>query len=360
MDDDQPLPDSPAAKIWTNGSYDFLSAHDLRQMAAFVCETAGPMLALESDVELWNAPKENLFALAVRAKRAELNVDVIGSLLVLAISRGSTIAWSALVEALNERLEPHKGEANKNGDDSAGQHELERIIREVQARLHRHTILDQFDNLQKEFKAADEAVTLAEISGQFRQSGVDGTTHRVLAPRLKSLRHIESEGEEFRILTAPLPLWQPSVRVKELATVLALEFPHLVTVSEEIAAFVAGGSAASMRPIVLVGPAAIGKDSIMRRAAEISGRPHAEYDLAGSSDNRTYAARPRAGQLRPQALQSRCVRRAVAPIRSFSFQSWTVPAVRAETARCTRHCYPYANRRRGENGTTMALGRRLI
>jgi ATP-dependent Lon protease len=65
-----------------------------------------------------------------------------------------------------------------------------------------------------------------------------------------------------------------------------MEFPHLAGIAGDVANFVAGGSAASLRPILLVGPAGIGKDSILRRAAELVGRPIGEYDVAGSSDSR--------------------------------------------------------------------------
>jgi ATP-dependent Lon protease len=287
MTDDQPLPELPANKIWTRGSYDFLLAHDLRQMAAFVRETAGSSLALGPDIELWKMSKETLFALAVQAKRAKLNADVIGSLLALALARGSSIALPALFQALSECFDARAERANCISNEFTVRFELKRTIREVQNRLRQRAMLDQFDSLQKEFTAADEALTLAEIWGQFRRSGVDGTTHRVVAPRLKNLRHLDGGAEEFHILTAPLPLWRPSVPAKVLATVLAIEFPHLAAVTGEIATFIAGGPAASMRPILLVGPAGIGKDSIMRRAAELVGRPSGEYDLAGSSDNRT-------------------------------------------------------------------------
>jgi ATP-dependent Lon protease len=286
MNDDKPLPETPAAKLWAKGSYDFMSAHDLRQIATYVRETAGPALAIELDVELWRLSKESLFALAVRAKRAELNADIVGSLLALATSRGSTIALPALAQALSERLKSPLGEGDNIGGNFAERFELRRTVREVQTRMRQRAMLDQFDNLQKEFAAAGEAVTVAEVWERFRRSGVDGTTHPVIAPRLKSVRHIESGGEEFRVLTAPLPIWQSPVSVEVLANVLGLEFPHLAAVAGDVAEFVAGGSAASLRPILLVGPAAIGKDSIMRRAAELVGRPHGEYDLAGSSDNR--------------------------------------------------------------------------
>jgi hypothetical protein len=286
MANENPLPDSGAAKIWTKGPCRYVPASDRHRMADFIREAAGSALSIRSDMNLVEAPKEPLFALAVQATRMELGLDVIGSILVLAVVRGSTVALPAMAQSLEAYLEARSAEANRVGGGFDERLELKQALRDVRTRMSTISIIDEFDKLQKELIAAGNALTLGEAWGQFHRTGNNGTTHRVVAPKLKNLRHIEGGEEEFRILTAPMPLWKSPVPVETLAAVLSLEFPHLAKVTGEIAAFVAGGSAASLRPILLVGPAAIGKDSILRRAAELVGRPHREYDLAGSSDSR--------------------------------------------------------------------------
>lgn len=286
MLDDQLLPEVQAESLWSHGMYSALMLSDLRRMAAYVRQAAGMALAIEAQPEIWELPPERLFALALHAKRSGLNANVVGSLFVIAMLRGSTIALPALVEVLGDRLAAYELMSDGNSGDLAGRRELRRTIREVQARLRQGVTLDQFDKLKTEVAAAGDAVTVAEAWAQFRKEGVDGKTHRVVAPGLKNLRHIEGGEEAFRILAAPLPNWMPSVSAEVLAAVLALEFPHLTSVTADIAEFVVGGAAASLRPLLLVGPAAIGKDSIVRRAAELVGRPHGEFDLAGTSDNR--------------------------------------------------------------------------
>jgi hypothetical protein len=286
MLEDQPILDAPAASLWTKGSFEFLNAYELSRIATYIGEKAGGPLALEPGVELLKLPKEALVALAIRARRAGLDPDVVGSLLSLATARGSVIALPALAQVLDERMEAAAMTADRPGAEFPGRRELKQAAREVQTRMRDLGMLEAFDKIEKEFAEAGAAVAQAEIWAQFRRDGVYGSSHRVVAPKLKSVRHLENGEEEFKVLAAPLPVWRSPVSVEVLASALALEFPHLSAVTGEIAAFVAGGPAASLRPILLVGPAAIGKDSILRRAAELVGRPHAEFDLAGTSDNR--------------------------------------------------------------------------
>lgn len=251
-------------------------------MAKFVLDAAGPALALDPAVELSRMRRSDLFSLAVRAKADGLAEDIVGTVLMLAVDRGSVLALGALAQMLAQRLE----RASQAGGDFATKRELRRTLREVETLLNQRALLDRFDDIRKEFEAAGEAVTLAEAMAKFRRAGVEGATHRILAPHLKTLGHLEGGGDEFRSLAGPLPIWRSPVSAEVLAKVLAAEFPHLAGISDDVATFVAGGSMASARPIALVGPPGIGKDSILRRAAELVRRPHGEFDLAGSSDNR--------------------------------------------------------------------------
>ena len=282
MTDDKPIPANPYAQIWSQNGLGYLRPEEVRKMTEFVHESAGRALALDPKTDLFKLSRSDLLALAVRAQQDGLEENVVGTILVIAAGRGSTLALGALAQILGQRLD----EAGRIGGDFAGRRDLRRTLRAVEEKLSARALLDKFDDFKKEFDAADEAVTLARTWQEFRKAGVTGATHRVLAPNLKSLRHIEGGGSEFRVLTGPLPLWRSRVAASVLATVLAAEFPHLSEFSSDIATFVAGGAAASARPLLLVGPPGIGKDSILRRAAELVSRPTGEYDLAGTSDNR--------------------------------------------------------------------------
>jgi hypothetical protein len=282
MNDDQPLPENPASRFWMRGPFARAGDDEFRRMAAFIVETSGSALALDPATNLPRMSREELIALAIRAQKADLGEDVVGTILTFAVGRGSSVAIGALAQMFVRRLEF----STQSGESSAKRLELRRVLRELDRRLCANTLLDEFDAILKELQGAGDAIALAETWATFRRSQKTGATHRVLAPALKSLKHLESGGEEFKILTSPVPFWRSPVSSAVLAKVLVAEFPHFGGAADEIANFVAGGAAASVRPILLVGPPAIGKDSVLRRAAELVGRPLGEFDLAGSSDNR--------------------------------------------------------------------------
>lgn len=282
MTEDKPLPENPASQLWLKGPFAAMRAADFEQMAAFVVQSAGKALALDPAVELPKLAREELIALALRAQRAGLGEDLVGTILTFAAGRGSKVAMNALAQMLGRHFE----QVSLSEGTFAERRALRRALRSIERRLTDVVLLDEFDSIRKELAGAGDAVALAETWAQFRRSGKTGATHKVLAPMLTSLKHIESGGGAFKALSGPLPYWRSPVAPAVLAKVLACEFPHLAGIADEIAAFVAGSSAASLRPIVLVGPAGIGKDAILRRAAELVGRPHGEFDLAGSSDNR--------------------------------------------------------------------------
>jgi hypothetical protein len=282
MTDDKPLPENPASRFWMRGPFARAGDDEFRRMAAFVVEAVGPTLALDPATNLPRMSREELIGLAIRAQKAGLGEDVVGTILTFAVGRGSSVAIGALAQMFGRRLDF----AIQAGESSTKRLELRRVLREFDRRLCANTLLDEFDAILKELQGAGDAIALAETWATFRRSLKTGATHRVLAPTLKSLKHMESGGEEFKVLASPIPFWRSPVSPAVLAKVLVAEFPHFAGTVDEIATFVAGGAAASMRPILLVGPPGIGKDSVLRRAAELVGRPLGEFDLAGSSDNR--------------------------------------------------------------------------
>jgi hypothetical protein len=278
--------DVPASRMWLKGAVGMLYAHEMARMLDFVRAAVGSRLTLDPGVNLPMLPKADLLALAVRAQRIGMDTGVIGSFLVLASHRGSSLAVGGLAQLVAQQCADARDGGDRTPAAMAERHLLRRVLRMLQSRLDDLDLLEKFDHFLAEFSAAGEAVALGELWAEFRRTGTDGATHRIIAPKLKSLRHIEGGGEEFRLLTGPLPLWRSPVQASVLAAALAIEFPHLAGIVGEVAAFVAGGLAETRRPILLVGPPAIGKDSLLRRAAELVGRPHGEYDLAGTTDNR--------------------------------------------------------------------------
>lgn len=282
MSDDIPIPENSDAQLWSIRGVNGLMPGDVARISSYIHTTAASVLSLDPATDLIRLPHSEIFALAVRAKQAGVEVDVVASLLVLATGRGSTLAAAALAQFVGKRL----AESEIFGGDSSDRRKLHRILREVDELLRRRPLLDKFDDLRKEFDAVGEKIRHGKVWAEFKRAGVCGAKHRVLAPNLKSLNHIEGGGDEFKLLSGPVPLWQSPVSTTVLAQVLAAEFPHCADIADDVAQFVAGGSAASARPLLLVGPAGIGKDSLLRRAAEIVKRPFAEYDLAGGSDTR--------------------------------------------------------------------------
>ncbi len=281
MTEDIPVPELPASSLWAKKGLECLFTADFRRMEIYVREAAGKVLSIDPADDFVRKPHTELLALAVRAQGAGLPVDVVASLLIFAVGRGSTVAAGALGQLVGQRLE----QLARFDVGSSDRRDLLRLRRHLDRRLSQRVLTEKFDEFRKEFDLVGEAIRQGNIWEEFRRSSVDGSGHRVIAPNLKSVKHLEA-ADEFKSLLAPLPLWKSPVSPTVLASVLALEFPHFGEVAGDIAHFLAGGPQASVRPILLVGPAGIGKDSILRRAAELVGRPYGEYDVAGTSDNR--------------------------------------------------------------------------
>lgn len=316
MIDDKPILDNSISHFWMQDPLTRVGDDTLRRMADFVIEAAAPVLALDKSTALLRMKPEELVALAIRARKADLSEDVVGTILTIAIRRGSCIAIGALAQMLSRRLDL----ANRFGERPAGRQEMRHLLRELERRLRSSILMDEFDAIKEELSGVSDAIALAETWAKFRGSQTTDSTHRVLAPLLKSIRHIEGGGDDFMILASPIPRWRSPVSPAVLAKVLSEEFPHFGQAVEEIAMFVAGGAAASLRPLLLVGAPAIGKDSVLRRAAELVGRPHGALDLAGTSDNRILKGTSRGwSSAYPSFATSLCVQHKCAnPIVQFS------------------------------------------
>lgn len=282
MNDDIPFGEPFSNRLWIMKFPGTLNFSQQRQIALFLKETAGSALSIDPSTDLTKLQTRDLLALAVRAHRRGAGPNIVGSLLSLSAERGSLIAIAILAQFIAREL---------RRDADCGY--LINDRREAMITLsYLKRALDSVPFLEKLEKYRDDIVDLADAvpSDEIWQnvSGSIGAKadYRVIAPSLKSLSHLEAGGKEFEVLKNPLRLWQTQVSTSVLSLVLAAEFPHLAAIAPDIARFVTGEATESHRPILLVGPPGVGKDSIVRRAAELVGRPIGEYDLAGTSDNR--------------------------------------------------------------------------
>lgn len=282
MNDDIPFGEHLSNRLWIVKFPGTLNLGQQRQIAHFLKETAGSALAIDPNTDLTKLQTRDLLALAVRAYRLGAGPNIVGSFLALSAERGSLIAIAILAQFIANELRRDAGCGYLIDDRREAMITLGYLKR----------ALDSVPFLEKLEKYRDDIVDLADAvqSDEIwqRVSGSIGAKadYRVIAPGLKSLAHLESGGKEFEVLKNPLRLWRTRVSTSVLSEVLAAEFPHLAGIALDIARFVTGEAAETQRPILLVGPPGIGKDSIVRRAAELIGRPLGEYDLAGSCDNR--------------------------------------------------------------------------
>ncbi|HAY06804.1 MAG TPA: hypothetical protein DCY26_09145, partial [Hyphomonas sp.] len=196
MTDDKPIAESPFARLWLTSGPGLRSIADTRQMSKYVLDAAGAALALDATTELPRMRRDDLFSLAVQATRDGLPGDVIGTILTLASARGSTLALVALAQKLGQHLGNPRAEEGR----FAGWRKLRNALREIEVHLSNKDLLEKFDEIHKEIGAAAESATLRQTLAEFRRAGVNGTTHRVIAPSLKSLNHIDGGGNEFRSL----------------------------------------------------------------------------------------------------------------------------------------------------------------
>ncbi|MBN9498993.1 MAG: hypothetical protein J0H39_19755 [Alphaproteobacteria bacterium] len=282
VDEDIPIDDLPDNRLWLLVYPGHMSQSQKRRISRFLEASAGSILTRNSDREILNLKKHELLALAVRSLRAGLDVSVVGSFISLASEAGSLIADVALAQFAYVAIRRSSGRSYSMADRKS----LRRVLRRLVLEIDGDPILEAFDQYHAEFVSSSEAIRISDVWGQISSSESVRAAYRVIAPNLKSTAHIEGGGKEFEVLKTPLPLWRSSISSSILTTVLSTEFPHFTEVASDIARFICGDESDSLRSLLVVGPPGIGKDSVLRRAAQLVGRPFGEYDLAGSSDNR--------------------------------------------------------------------------
>ncbi len=283
------LHSEPAANlesaIWRTVPLGALDSFRARGLERFVLEKAAGPLAIEADVDISRLPAEELFALAVRAHDRQLDADIVGSLLALSARRGSMLAKFKLAQLLAELVGHSIGDSLVDAEAGKARSLAFGVYRELRARIHLADIFGDLEKFRRQFEATGDAVSAAMAFEEMRKHGVSAKKWKVIAPRAKNPKHIEN-GDQFRAVSLPMPLWTSPVSPEVLSTTLELEFPHLQSAASAVAQVVAGGRAAADRPLLLVGPPGVGKDALIRRAAELVARPHAEFDLAGTADSR--------------------------------------------------------------------------
>jgi hypothetical protein len=160
MIDDKPILDNSISHFWMQDPLTRVGDDTLRRMADFVIEAAAPVLALDKSTALLRMKPEELVALAIRARKADLSEDVVGTILTIAIRRGSSIAIGALAQMLSRRLDL----ANRFGERPAGRQEMRHLLRELERRLRSSILMDEFDAIKEELSGVSDAIALAEVS----------------------------------------------------------------------------------------------------------------------------------------------------------------------------------------------------
>ncbi len=282
MQDDIPLGEPLDNRLWIANFPGFLNWIQQQRIARFLQDAAGSILAINPNTDLTKLQKHELLALAIRSHRMDISRDVVGSFLALAVEKRSLIALAMLSQVAGQAIRQ---------DEALGKLYTERkaalgTLRFLHRALDGFLFLDEFDKYRDEVAELAEAVRNDEIWAQISASESVRASYRVIAPGLKSLLHLEASAKDLEALKGPLFLWRSKITSSILAEVLAGEFPHFASVAGDIARFVVGDTNEFDRPILLVGIPGIGKDSILRRAAQLVGRPIGEYDLAGGSDSR--------------------------------------------------------------------------
>ena len=276
---------NPDSAIWRTVPLGALDSLRARRLERFLSEKATGPLAIEADVDLSKLPAEELFALAVRAHDRQLDADIVGTFLALSARKGSILAKFKLAQILAELVGHSIGDSLTNPEAGKARNLAFEVYRELRTRIHLVDIFGDLEKYRRQFETTGDAVSAAMALEEMRKHGASAGKWKVIAPRAKSLRHIEN-GDQLRAVCLPMPLWTSPVSPEVLAVTLELEFPHLQSAASAVAQMVAGGRAAADRPLLLVGPPGVGKDALIRRAAELVARPHAEFDLAGSADSR--------------------------------------------------------------------------
>ena len=98
-------------------------------------------------------------------------------------------------------------------------------------------------------------------------------------------------AKNYAALVEPLPLAGASVAANSLGVALELEFPWMKRAIDRLVGDLqlrqaTGTNWVGFRPMLLVGPAGVGKTRFARKLARLAGTGYQEINAAGSSDNR--------------------------------------------------------------------------
>ncbi|MCZ8310281.1 MAG: AAA family ATPase [Magnetospirillum sp.] len=298
MSDDIPIADPLDSKIWTADPSRSWDIRQSRRIWNFVLASC-PLIAAHLRERGPNDIEPDLFAdLAVRASRAKLSDDVVGSLWFLAASRSHVAAAGALVGMLAQ-----------SSNTTSISIERRRAIRHWRRRLARVEVLDDAKQLTAEFSALVKSADLDERLAADRSRPESGRELMVLAPALAAEIEQDREIKPYKSLGEMMRLWRPKTSFDVLQKVLHLEFPHLGSAIDTVLGSVMSGGADREPPVLLVGAPGLGKDALWRRACELTGRPFVEYELAGTADSRALKGTARGWSSRNPSYPAQVARR---------------------------------------------------
>ncbi|MCA3247556.1 MAG: AAA family ATPase [Azospirillum sp.] len=255
--------------------------------------SAKPIFISARRLDAWS-----LIELAIMAEKQKLDEDIEGSLWFLAAHDDFIPAVAMLLRLL---LNPRSGEPIPADRRAAAVYWRKRILR-TDALENSGTLGRDFSRLG-ELSNADVTV-IEDLKLPLAQ-------RRFLIPCPTLLSELENDKEmkSFASLGKAMPIWRPLIRAEILEETLKLEFPHFADVISSIVQAVIGTGDSGAPAVLLLGPPGIGKDSLWRRACELSGRPFAEHDLAGSSDSRTLRGTSKGWSSRTPSYPATIIRR---------------------------------------------------
>jgi hypothetical protein len=242
MPDDIPDIDPGFSEIWRLDPARVWDGGNSKRIWSFVvaaCPMIEPRL---KERGIHNVEVSEIAEIAVRATRASMAPDIVGSLWFLAATAGNIAAMAVLIGLLE-----------RPSDGSTPSAQRRRAIRYWRRRLARVDALPEAKQLSAEFSALAEVATSdAELSADRKRPEAE-RRFMILAPTLASEIDQDREIKNFADLAKPLPLWRSNLSTDVLRATLALEFPHLDAAIEPVvrAVLTAGGDREP--PVLLVG-----------------------------------------------------------------------------------------------------------
>lgn len=274
------------ASLWRDTAMYRFGFDEMRRLAAFVVSEAGPVLKVYEIKDVLEADPEACLGYAAVANARALSKDVVGSLLFLAARRDGAPALAMFAGALADAILADLSATEEDKTEFRLQRRRIKAIRHAWERLVGTSALQDFRSLTVSIETTAVALRGALDTDDARRNRELRGNFKIVAPHLKQVGHLGEGAKPCLALAKALPMWRAMTPVEVLRTVLELEYSHAADAAAAVAEAVAGSSDYHERPLVLVGRAGTGKDSLVRRAAEIVGRPAREFDLAGSSDSR--------------------------------------------------------------------------